>query len=198
MKIEIDTQVIRDAKISPTEYVILYMIAGGNNEELSWLSRVFNHRSANFMRSALTGLESAGLITVPGGIDEKVSGKDILITEKGGKAIGRVVKEDYFEEWIELWPKGVQGAGGYLKNGSAGTRRKFKTFLTRTNYDKDTVIGATRNYLQEQERNNYFKYCKRSDYFVEKDGVSSLEAACENYTGESEGKQINDYHNRRV
>ena len=89
--------------------------------------------------------------------------------------------DDYFDEWIGLWPEGVKRNGYYLRSSSC--RNKFKRFISCYGYAKERVMAATRQYLEEQAQDGY-QYCMQSGYLIEKNRESRLADLCENYTAE--------------
>lgn len=97
---------------------------------------------------------------------------------------------DWFDQWWELWPKGVESGGYPLRSSKSGALRKMIDFSKdHPLFTKAIIITATMNYLIKMKRVNY-SYCKLAPYFIMKDGISMLEGYCEQVSeGIKEGRE---------
>jgi len=86
---------------------------------------------------------------------------------------------EWVELWQKLWPEGVKQNGVYLRSTLPALKKKFKSFLKKYDVSKETIIQATKYYLEEQKKDGY-KYTSLAHNFIEKDGISNLGALCQN------------------
>lgn len=87
----------------------------------------------------------------------------------------------WFEEWFELWPKGVKTGGYLVRSDKKGCLNKLKKFNKEypEYFDKDLIMKATSEYIEECRMRNFDKM-QLAHYFIFKDGISNLAAFCEN------------------
>lgn len=92
--------------------------------------------------------------------------------------------EYWIDEWLDLFPKGVKSGGKLVRSDRTGCLKKMIKFIKDYKYSKDTIIGATRQYIEERRRDGW-KYIRCAVYIIEKLGAGSdLAALCENYKEE--------------
>lgn len=86
---------------------------------------------------------------------------------------------DWVDEFRDLWPAG-QFSGGYrIKGDRRACQEKLKQFLKDyPEYDKDTILAATKRYLERKERENW-QFVQLAHYFISKNKVSTLATECE-------------------
>ena len=89
------------------------------------------------------------------------------------------IKTDWINEWYDLWPRGVKSGGHYVRSSMSACERKMKAFLKNTEFEKETIMDATKAYIQDRAQQQY-SYMQLSHYFIYKDGVSALETWCDN------------------
>lgn len=106
-----------------------------------------------------------------------------------------VAEEEDVMEWIKdyvnLFPAG-RFFGRQLRLNHKDAARRMQDFQKKYKYDKDTILGATKMYIREQEQSpTGHEYTRNSNYFifkgVGKDLVSDLATWCENYLKDKEG-----------
>lgn len=90
----------------------------------------------------------------------------------------------WIEQWLELFPKGVKSGGYYVKSNKEDCLKKMIKFLKIRKYTKKQIFEATQNYIDRKAKENY-SYMMKAEYFIEKDGVSTLATEIDNL-GEEE------------
>lgn len=80
--------------------------------------------------------------------------------------------EEWIDNWLDLFPKGVKSGGKLLRSDRKSCLAKMKSFVKAYKYDKDTILGATLAYLSEREREG-FTYTRCAVYFIGKKGEGS-------------------------
>lgn len=89
------------------------------------------------------------------------------------------IDEDFLVQYRELFPKKKLPSGSYARVDIKDLRQAFKKFFKNYSYSKDTVLQATKNYINEYS-NKDFMYMKNSYFFIDKKGEpSTLAAYCE-------------------
>jgi hypothetical protein len=96
--------------------------------------------------------------------------------------LGKVDGQDEFDkfvlEFLALFPAGKKNDGGKtLRSHPTDTAVKLKRFIIKYKYDKETILKATKNFL-EKLRGNY-SYCPAATYFILKSQESALATECE-------------------
>ena len=94
-------------------------------------------------------------------------------------------KEDKFDvnwakEYLDLWPSGVKSGNRYVKASEKDITELLKKFVKKYKYPKETILEATKKYLEDKKRVNW-SYITCSDYFISKNNVSLLASWCDNY-----------------
>lgn len=115
-----------------------------------------------------------------------VTSEDIAIsgveTLKEGVKEGDV--ESWIDEWVDLFPRGVKSGGRLVRSDKQSCLRKMKVFLREYDYDKDTILNATRKYVQSKANDGY-SYMRCAVYFIYRvdtsrsDKVSDLASWCD-------------------
>lgn len=81
-------------------------------------------------------------------------------------------------DYLELFPAGVKNGGGKtIKSNYVDTAAKLKRFIIKYGYDGDTILKATKGYL-DKLRGNY-NYCPTAAYFIMKSNESALATECD-------------------
>lgn len=122
-------------------------------------------------------------------VDIAVSGVDTL-----KDVINADDVEGWIDEWVDLFPRGVKSGGRLVRSDRQSCLRKMKVFLREYDYDRDTILNATRKYV-ESKANDGYNYMKCAVYFIYRadtsrvDKVSDLATWCDQYKhDEGEGK----------
>ncbi len=177
--------------ISAEEYFVLYLLT---MKEKWKLGRYIDETNVD-VTDALASLLELGyldMINNDGNIEisnviSNGKSKDIIQNSTALEDI-----DDWFDEWYDLWPKGIKSGGYYIRSGKLGTKTRMKSFIQKyPEYTKDQIIKATKSYMMEQTIQG-FTHTKLAHYFIEKEGVSTLAAECENLDGRVESEN-NDY-----
>jgi len=111
------------------------------------------------------------------------------------KALSLVTEIDWIELFIEKFSKkniGIPGKTSSVKQVS----EKMTRFLKEYNFDKETILGATDNYIKYWKKQGAPQYIRQAHYFIFKRTESGFEASdlatwCESYLneGKSSGSQ---------
>jgi hypothetical protein len=99
------------------------------------------------------------------------------------------------DEYLEIFPKFKLPSGKYARSDKKNLENNFRWFFENHSYEWDTVINATKMYVDEYEKQG-FKYMRTSQYFIrklnpaEKTFESELANYCEVYlNGDADFKQ---------
>jgi translation initiation factor 2 beta subunit (eIF-2beta)/eIF-5 len=86
------------------------------------------------------------------------------------------------DEYLEIFPKFKLPSGKYARTDKKNLENNFRWFFENHNYDWETVINATKMYVDEYERQGY-KYMRTSQYFIRKQNSAekSFESELANY-----------------
>ena len=105
------------------------------------------------------------------------------------KTSTQVMGDDFLtkiDDYLEIFPKFKLPSGKYARSDKKNLENNFRWFFESHSYDWDTVINATKMYVDEYERQGY-KYMRTSQYFIrklspaEKTFESELANYCEVY-----------------
>lgn len=88
----------------------------------------------------------------------------------------------HISEYLEIFPKFKLPSGKYARTDKKNLENNFRWFFENHNYDWETVINATKMYVDEYERQGY-KYMRTSQYFIRKQNSAekSFESELANY-----------------
>lgn len=73
----------------------------------------------------------------------------------------------YVEQYRELFPKGMLPSGQPSRVTIKELEKKFQWFFSVYKYDWETILKATRHYVEKYKQDNYM-YMKTSGYFISK------------------------------
>ena len=116
------------------------------------------------------------------------------------KKSAKAVMGDHFmaniEAYLELFPKIKLPSGKYARSDKKNLEGNFKWFFENHTYSWETVLDATKLYLDQYERQGY-KYMRTSQYFIRKQNAdktydSELANYCDMITNGETG--IDDKH----
>jgi hypothetical protein len=114
---------------------------------------------------------------------------DVYFKSSKKKTSKQVMGDDFLtkiDEYLEIFPKFKLPSGKYARSDKKNLENNFRWFFETNSYDWDTVINATKMYVDEFERQGY-KYMRTSQYFIrklnpaEKTFESELANYCEVY-----------------
>jgi hypothetical protein len=114
------------------------------------------------------------------GADLTLEGKSIiLLQELDGyfktskkKTSTSVMGENFMENietYLDIFPKFKLPSGKYARSDKKNLENNFKWFFESHSYSWETILDATRKYVDEYEVNG-FKYMRTSQYFIRKQG----------------------------
>lgn len=110
--------------------------------------------------------------------DGRITDKALVFTQeidsyfkKQKKATSKnILGEDFLtkiDEYLEIFPKFKLPSGKYARSDKKNLENAFRWFFMNHTYDWETVLMATKKYLDEYEANGY-KYMRTSQYFIRK------------------------------
>jgi hypothetical protein len=171
MEIFINTNELKDLKLTPTLYCYLYSL---------YYKEVFEFGSETTVEWWNRALEKLGYL--------KITEEGIVLRSTTATLfkVGTPTKEsvgDWVEDWRDIFPKGVKSGNRPIRGDKQGVKKKMIQFV-RSNPDvtKDAIFDATRQYVYEARLNSY-KYISCADYFINKNGSSILGAMVEDIEG---------------
>lgn len=109
---------------------------------------------------------------------------------------------DNIDEYLEIFPKFKLPSGKYARTDKKNLENNFRWFFETHSYDWDTVLNATKMYVDEYERQGY-KYMRTSQYFIRKQNAiektfeSELANYCEVYMN-GDGDYKSSHFSERV
>lgn len=184
--------------LTPNSFYVLYCIK----------SNIVCNNSINTSLE-ISRLESEGWIQM-----EKLTPKSITLIQsidsyfKSSKkqTSSYIMGEDFqtrIEEYLEIFPKFKLPSGKYARSDKKNLENNFRWFFENHSYDWDTVIDATKLYVDEYERQGY-KFMRTSQYFIrklnpaEKTFESELANYCEVYLNGDSDYNDNSYFKEKV
>lgn len=166
-----------------------YIASGLSLSEFILLQCVYNK---DYKEAALIqGIEKIDLSKLEGELWIKVTGLSIEEVFPRQRMLDLFQTKDeqevasWIEQWLGLFPKGVKSGGYYIKSNKEDCLKKMIKFLKVRKYTKKQIFEATKNYVDRKAKENY-AYMMKAEYFIEKDGVSSLSTEIENIGEEEE------------
>ena len=152
MKIEVDLDFLKEKNLSPTEFVILYLINQGIND--------FQNEMV------INSLTSKGYL------------KDGYVTIKLDK---NTTCKQWIDKWLSLWPTHSINSGttSYRVSGNKNVViARMNSFLKEhPEFTENIIMKATENYLDQRKKENY-RYTKKNSKFIKDIDGSVLESEC--------------------
>ena len=125
----------------------------------------------------------------------KKVGDQVVLRPLGEKFLGLDSHTDNLiklaEELRELFPKGIKSGGYPVRSSVYDIADKLKKFMKKYSYSNEVILKATKQYLKRKEAENW-NFTQIAVYFIEKNGISTLAAECENLV---EGSEEFNYSN---
>jgi len=176
MIIELDLNELNKVNMNVNQFLICYTVYQNRKDVL--MDYIQAH--GGFETKELTELQSNGWIKIEN--NQKITFENLQITEKFRIFVEnktKPVKEDWTDEWFNMFPKGIKSGGYYIKSDLSGCKKKLQKFLIRhPEFTPEIIMKATSNYIDSCQRKGY-QYMKIAPYFIEKDGMSMLAGECE-------------------
>lgn len=88
---------------------------------------------------------------------------------------------EWINDWLELFPKGLNKTLGYDVHGNKNECHKRMSKFRKDNfelYNKDIIMKATKLYLNEREKEKW-QFCKKNVKFIYDENGSMLENYCD-------------------
>ena len=149
--------------LSPNQLYILYCIK-------------YKIKTNDFVNDALEikRLESGDWL----GADIALTGKSVMLLQEldsffktSKKKTSTVIMGDNFieniDEYLDIFPKFKLPSGKYARSDKKNLENNFRWFFDNHAYSWETVLNATKLYVDEYEATGY-KYMRTSQYFVRK------------------------------
>lgn len=132
-------------------------------------------------------LENSGYI-----VENKISEKSKILIEKYRDSLKfnkpkteeqkntEKERETYINAYREIFPKGVLPSGSAARCSVKDLEKRFKWFFENYNYNWDTILKATKKYVDTFKDDDY-KYMKTSGYFIVKNEKGMTSSTLETY-----------------
>ena len=205
MKVEIDLEKLHKNELTPNQYICLKLLFAADKDGLS---KIFELENEKKIKDDLFKLYQKGFIKLNIEEDGRVINVDIIIDliSSVDQSVKDYVQSDssdydafevFIKNWYSLFPVGVQVGRYPVRSGISGCRTKMLKFIKKhKNYSYEQIIAATTKYIESHRRDG-FKFMKLANYFIEKDGVSTLEAMLEEGENKPSTPQSGGYGNTR-
>lgn len=110
--------------------------------------------------------------------DNKLSSKSIILVQElesyfknsKKKTSSAIMGDDFnkkIDEYLDIFPKFKLPSGKYARSDKKNLENNFRWFFETHRYDWETILNATKMYVDEYERQG-FKYMRTSQYFIRK------------------------------
>jgi hypothetical protein len=187
------------AGLTPNAFYVLYCFKSKIDFGINVNSSLENSR-----------LESDGWV-VAGNLTPKainfISDIDKFFKVSNKKTSSAILGADFSDNidvYLEIFPNFKLPSGKYARSSKKNLETNFRWFFENHKYTWETILAASRMYVEEYQRNGY-KYMKTSQYFIrklspaEKTFDSELANYCEAYlTGASDYSSDNYFKEKVV
>jgi len=175
MKQEALHQILKKKNLSISEYGVLYKM---QKQKLSLPDHLFStYKTKN---SALLNYLSDDFHINEKGIRLLKSIDNLFKPVKKLQNINSLGDNytEHVKNYIELFPRGKLPSGQYARGNQKNIVDNFMWFFQEYTYTWETVLEATKIYIEEYEKENY-KYMRTAMYFIKKlvDGTVSSQLA---------------------
>lgn len=159
---ELDERKLISSGLNPTMYVTLYAIYRKKENIIQYI------KNLQIFERVIESLEKSGYVKIIG--PDKT--KDFILRKKAISLLGENDVSEWYEEWRNLFPKGIN-AGGYHYRGNKGEILKKLSKFVENNpeYTKEQIMQATSNYINRMMRSG--SYMMLAHYFIDKKDVGS-------------------------
>jgi hypothetical protein len=105
--------------------------------------------------------------------------------------------ESWIEQWVDLFPRGIKSGGKLVRSDKKECARKMGFFIKEYNYDRETIIAATKAYI-ESKRQEGWTFMRCATYFIyrveesTKSKTSDLAAWCDQVLHEKDNPSQED------
>jgi hypothetical protein len=172
MIIEIDTRVLVNEKLTPTQFFMLQLLMEGQYTALEeWYTAINN---SSIIRELQQLIESEFLANL--NISEDVDFKKFILLTKGIKLLG--MDRDWFQELVDAYPiKTIRSDGikDYLRTDLERCRKIYQK-VTNGNLSKhENVLRCLEYELQTRKREDSMSYMKRLPKWLASEEWKSFE-----------------------
>lgn len=186
-KLEIPLARLVKNKLSVEDYVILYLLNEKNIKDLG----TYLTNCSKLPREKIDNLILNNYLCKT---SEEFKLSSLKLTDKALDYF-KSVNVDWIKEWYELFPRGIISGGYPVKTDPSNCKVRMERFIKKyPNYSKDIIMKATHLYLEEMQNQRY-QMCKLAPYFIEKDGLSTLQGYCEKVL---EGDVVKTSYNKNI
>jgi len=180
MKIEIDIEELKRLKLTPSNYIFLYIHKIRGFEE-----------AFEICGDDLSNLEDRGYVKIAPDkiilrnkaieLFNTVNEDDFKVIKLGSRKVR--VSDDIIKlvgEYRSLFPKNILSGGYPVRGNQAACFVRMRDFkVNHPEVTNEQIIKATKEYVNERRMNNY-TYMKTANYFIYKDSESMLLSYIEN------------------
>ena len=101
---------------------------------------------------------------------------------------------EWLAEWLALWPTHMLSGGYRVSGNTMECKKRMGRFLRNfPSFDKELIMQATKNYLENQEQQGW-AYTKKNSKFIFDSETSVLEQECNALlSGEDTAPQSNTF-----
>ncbi len=157
LKIWIDIDLLKEHKLMPTSYVLLYYL--------------HNKLDCKISPETKKELLKLGFIDVEGNITTK--GKELFTDPDQISDSSKAEYEELLKKMVEYFPKGIKTGGKPVRTSINNELiQKIKKFKKEYKYDDKIILEATMKYVEECKKKNY-AYMRQFKYFIYKQGAGS-------------------------
>lgn len=179
-KVEINFDKLKELGISPNQYTIAYCIHNNLKTQYNYLIDCYKDEC---VKEDIFSLIEKGYLSNKNkeNIFEISFENCSIIGIFDGQKIESAHLSDgeFITQFLDKFPSGVTSGGIYVKSSKRDVETKFKKFEKKyPEYDRNTILKATENYIERSKINNY-KFMKVAHYFILKNDESVLASECE-------------------
>ena len=150
---------INEGNLNPNQFYVLYCIS--NDIEAQMVNIHLEMRNLK----KLGYIDKDRRITPAGQIILDKISKSITPAKTVTKEV--VIEKDLIQNYLDLWPAIKLPTGKYARSDKSNLEAAFKWFFKNFNYSWDTIMKATKRYVDEYRLKNW-DYMRTSQYFIRK------------------------------
>lgn len=158
--------------ISQIDFIFIKLVALKDQDLLEKYKKLLNDSNTTQRYiELLTQLESEGFIKI---IDDDLNYELRPKMYELFKTASADISS-WIEEWRKLFPRGSNRIGYRYRGDKQGCIKKMNKFVKNNpSIKRAEIFAATKKYIKTFESKGSFEYMKLANYFIEKDGNSTL------------------------
>lgn len=119
-------------------------------------------------------LYGTGFLSKDGKLTDKALDLGLFTISEEKREVDRAFS-DFVSEYLACWDEApsLLPSGKYAKSNKKDIEKKLKVFMNKYRASQETVLRATKKYLEKQRLDGY-RYCRTAQFFISKDGESDL------------------------